>query len=58
MHVYRYHSKINQVMDGDEQLAADFASDDILDSEDLVERDARSSKYTQCNRNEKCRIYS
>ncbi len=43
MHVYRYHSEINQVMDGDEQLAADFASDDILDSEDLVESDARSS---------------
>ncbi len=30
-------------MDGDEQLAADFASDDLLDSEDLVESDARSS---------------
>ncbi len=43
MHVYRYHSEINQAMDGDQQLAADFASDDLLDSDDFVESDARSS---------------
>ncbi len=43
MHVYRYHTEISQAMDGDDQLAADFASDDLLDSDDFVESDARSS---------------
>ncbi len=43
MHVYRYHSEINQSMDRDEQLAADSASNDLLDSDDLVKNDGKSS---------------
>ncbi len=33
MHVSRYHSEVNQNFDDDEQLTADFAFDDLLDSE-------------------------
>jgi len=43
MHLSRYHREINKNLDGDEQLAADFASDDLLGSEGLVESDASSS---------------
>lgn len=43
MHVYRYHSEINLVRDGDQQLTAEFASDDLRDSDGLLESDGISS---------------
>ncbi len=33
MHVSRYDSEVSQNFDDDERLTADFASDDLLDSE-------------------------
>ncbi len=43
MHVSRYHSDVNQNFDDDEHLTADFASDDLLDSESFEVGDVSCS---------------